>query len=64
MEQRPPAAAKIQQPAAGADPNPLGHVLVLSPLRVLQRERKIAVILRAAEIGQLAEAEPEEAINQ
>jgi hypothetical protein len=51
VQQRPPAAAKIEHPPARSDPNTLRDVLVLSPLRVLQRHREVAVVFSAAEIG-------------
>jgi hypothetical protein len=38
VQQRPPAAAEVEHPAAGPDADLLGDVLVLSPLRLLERE--------------------------
>ena len=63
-QQRPPPAAEVEHPPAGPDPDLLGHVLVLAPLRLLEAEREIAVVLGAAEVRQLAEAEPEDAVGQ
>ena len=63
-EQRPPAAAEVEDPPSGPDPDPLGDELVLSPLRLLEREREVTVVLGAAEVGQLAEAEPEDPVDQ
>jgi hypothetical protein len=37
---------------------------VLSPLRLLEAEREVSVVLGAAEIGQLSEAEPEDPVDQ
>ena len=63
-EQRAPAAAEVEHAPAGPDPDLLGDVLVLAPLRLLERQREVAVVLRAAEVGQLAEAEPEDPVDQ
>ena len=64
VEQRPPAAAEVEHAAAAVDPDLLGDVLVLAPLRLLERQREVAVVLGAAEVGELAEAEPEDPVDQ
>ena len=64
VEQRPPAAAEVEQPPPGLDPDLLGDVLVLAPLRLLEREREVTVVLGAAEVGELAQAEPEDPVDQ
>jgi len=63
-EQRPPAAAEIEQPPSRPDSDPLGDVIVLAALRLLEGQREVAVELGAAEIGELAEAEPEDPVDQ
>jgi hypothetical protein len=37
---------------------------VLSPLRLLERQREVTVVFGTAEVGQLAEAEPEDPVDQ
>ena len=64
VEQRAPAAAEVEHPPPGPDPDLLGDVLVLAPLRLLEADREVAVVLRAAEVRELAEAEPEDAVGQ
>ena len=39
-------------------------ILVLAPLRLLEAQREVAVVLGAAEVRELAQAEPEDAIDQ
>ena len=63
-EQRSPAAAEVEQATLGPDPDLLGHVIVLAPLRLLEAEREVPIELRAAEIGQLTEAEPDKPVGQ
>jgi hypothetical protein len=41
-EQRAPAAAEVEQPPSRSDPDLLGHVLVRSPLSLLEAEREAA----------------------
>ena len=60
VQQRAPAAAEVEHPPPGRDADLLGDVLVLAPLRLLEGEREVAVVLGAAEVGKLAEAEPED----
>jgi hypothetical protein len=50
LQQRPLATAKVEHAAAGANPDALGDMFVLSPLRLLQRQREVAVVLGTAEI--------------
>src|SRR3954451_6291954 len=64
VEQRAPAAAEVEYAATGFDADLLRHVLVLAALRLLEGLREVAVVLRAAEVGELAEAEPEDAVDQ
>ena len=63
-QQRPPAAAEVQHPHPWLDPDLLGDVLVLSALSLLEAEREITVVLCAAEVSQLAEAEPKDPVDQ
>ncbi len=64
VEQRPPAAAEVQHARASDDPDLLGHVLVLPALSLLQADREVAVVLGAAEVGELPHAQAEHAIGQ
>ena len=64
VEQRSPAAAQIEHAATRADPDLLGDVVVLAPLGLLEAEREVAVVLRTAEVGELAQAEPEDPVDQ
>lgn len=63
-KQRSPTTAEIQQAAPRSDPDLLGHVVMLAPLRLLETKREVPVKLRAAEIGQLTEAEPDDPVSQ
>src|ERR1700678_2717833 len=58
-QQRAPAATEVEQASSRPDPDLFGHVVGLATLRLLEGEREAAVELRAAEIGQLTEAEPD-----
>ena len=64
VEQRAPAAAQVEHAPARPDPDLLGHVLVLAPLRLLEGQREVAVVLGSAEVGELSQAEPEDAVDQ
>src|SRR5271170_3838699 len=64
VEQGTPTAAEVEHPPARADPDLLGHVLMLACLRLLEAQREIAVVLRPAEVGQLSKAEPEDAVSE
>ena len=62
LSSAPPAATEVEHAAAGLDPDLLGDVLVLAPLRLLERQREVAVVLGAAEVRELAHAEAEDPI--
>ena len=64
VQQRPPAAAEVEHPPAGRDPDLLGDVVVLAALGLLERQREVAVVLGPAEVGHLAQAEAEDAVDQ
>jgi hypothetical protein len=64
VQQRPPSAAEIEHPAVGPDAYLLGHILMLAPLGVLEAQGEITVVLSAAEVRELSQAEPEDAIDQ
>ena len=64
VQQRPPAAAEVEQPPSRSDPDLLRDVVVLAALRLLERQREIAVVLGAAEVGELAQAEPEDPVDR
>ena len=63
-EQRTPAATEVEQAPPRPDPDLLGHVVVLAPLRLLETQREVPVELRAAEIRQLTETEPDDPVGQ
>ena len=63
VQQRPPPAAEIEHPATGSDADLLGHVLVLAPLGLLEAQREITVVLGAAEVRELSQTKPEDAID-
>jgi hypothetical protein len=64
VKERAPPAAQVEHAPPGCDPDLLGHVLVLAPLSLLEVQREVAVVLGAAEVRKLAQAEPEDAIDQ
>ena len=64
VEQRAPPTPEIQHPPACLDPDLLGDVLTLASLSLLQRQRKIPVVLGAAEVRHLPKTETEDAIDQ
>ena len=64
VEHRPPPAPEVEHRPIGPDPDLLGDVGVLAALGLLEGQREVAVELRAAEVGELAEAEPEDPIDQ
>jgi hypothetical protein len=64
VQERSPAAAEVQHAPAGIDADLIRHVLVLASLGLLERHREVAVVLRAAEVRELSEAEPEDAVDQ
>ena len=64
VEQPAPAAAQVEHAPSRADPDLLGHVLVLTALSLLEAQGEVTVVLRSAEVRELSQAEPEDAIDQ
>src|ERR1700726_38308 len=64
VEQRAPTTTDVQHARSRPEPDLLGDILVLVALRLLEGEREIAVVLRPAEVRQLAHAEPENLVGQ
>ena len=64
VEQRSPSAPEVEDASTGSDPDLLGDVLVLARLRLFEGQREVAVVLRPAEVGDLAQAQSEHAIDQ
>jgi hypothetical protein len=64
VKERAPAAAQVEHAPAGPDPDLLGDVRVLAPLSLFQAQREVTVVLGSAEVGELSQAEPEDAIDQ
>ncbi len=64
VEQRTPPAAEVEHSPARLEPDLLRHVLVLAPLGLLEGQREVTVVLRSAEVRQLAQAEPDDAVGQ
>src|SRR5207245_1051811 len=64
VEQSAPATAQVEDPPTRADPKLLGHVVILASLRLFQAQREITVVLGAAEVGQLSQAQPNDAVGQ
>ena len=64
VEQRPPAAAEVEHPPPGPDPDLLATYSCLRRCASLEAEREVAVVLGAAEVRQLTQAEPEDAVDQ
>src|SRR5581483_2087740 len=64
VQERAPTAAQIEDAPAGLDAQLFRDVLVLSALRLLEGEAEVAVELRAAEVCELAHAEPEDPVRQ
>ena len=65
VQQRTPPAAKIQYAPARSDPDLLADELVLAPLSLLQTQREVTVVpSRAAEVRELPQAQPNDAIDQ
>src|SRR5436305_4425942 len=64
IQERPPPAAEIEHAAARPDAYLLGHILMLAPLGLLEAQGEITVVLGAAEVRELPETEPEDAIDQ
>src|SRR5215211_8420899 len=63
-QQRPPATAEVEHPPAGPDADLLGHVAVLAALSLLEAHGEVTVVLGPAEVRQLPETEPEDAVDQ
>ena len=64
VQERPPSGAKVEHPPARPDADLLGDVLVLAALGLLERHREVPVVLGAAEVGQLTQAQPEDPVDQ
>jgi len=64
VEQRTPPAAEVEHAPAGLEPDLLRHVLVLAPLGLLEGQREVTVVLRSAEVGELAQADPDDLVGQ
>ena len=64
VQQSAPAAAEVEHPSTGLDADLLGDVVVLAPLRLLEGEREVPVVLRAAEVRQLAQTQTDHTIRQ
>ena len=64
VEQRAPTTAEVEHTTARSEADLLGDELVLPILCLFQGHRKVAVVLRAAEVGQLSQAEAEHAVDQ
>src|SRR3979409_727266 len=64
VQQRPPPAPEVEHSPARPDADLLGHVLVLATLSLLEAEREVAAMLRAAEVRKLSEAEPEDTVGE
>lgn len=64
IQQWPPPAAEIEHPAVRPDAYLLGHILMLAPLSLLEAQREITVVLRAVEVRELPQTEPNDAIDQ
>ena len=64
VEQGSPAAAEVDHSLARLEPQLLGHVRVLAPLRLLERQREVAVVLGAAEVGHVTETQPDHLVGQ
>ncbi len=64
VQQRTPSTAQVEYPLTRSDPELFGHVLVLSPLSLLEAQREVAVVLGSAEVGELSHAESKDPIGQ
>src|SRR5262249_33750046 len=63
-QQRTPPAAQVQHTPPGFDADLVGNVLVFAALSLRETQRKVTVVLRSAEIGELPQAQPNDAIGQ
>jgi hypothetical protein len=64
VQQRAPAATQVEDPAPGSDAYVVRHVLVLAPLGLFEAEREVTVLPGAAEVSELSQAQPEDAVDQ
>ena len=64
VEQRSPSAAQVEHAPARCDPELLDDELVLARLRLFEGQREVTVVLGAAEVGHLTEAESEHPVDQ
>src|SRR5271155_2949722 len=64
LDQRSPPATEVENTPARSDPDQLSHILVLAVLSLEQAQGEVAVVLGSAEVSQLSQAEPEDAIGQ
>ena len=64
VEQPTPPAAEVDHATARADPDLLGHVVVLAALGLLEGEGVIAVVLGPAEVRELSQCEPDHPIGE
>src|SRR5207247_2806314 len=63
-QQPTPAAPHVERALPGDEPQLLPHERVLAALRLLQSEREVAVVLGATEVSGLADAQPEDLVDQ
>jgi hypothetical protein len=64
VQQPAPPAAEVEYATTGFEAELLGDIVVLAALCLLQAQGKIAVELGSAEIGELSETEPDDAVSQ
>src|SRR5262249_18432243 len=64
VEHRSPPATQVEDAPARTDPDLLGDEVVLAGLGLLEAEREVPVVLGAAEVGQLSQAESEQSVDQ
>src|SRR5438270_3214345 len=62
-QDRTPAAADVQEPGAGLEPDRIEHVAMLVGLRLLQGLRVIAVVQGTGDVRRLAQAEAEDLVH-
>src|SRR5579859_5206557 len=63
-QQSAPAAPHVEHALSRLELERLPDEVVLAPLRLLEREREVAVVFRTAEIARLPDAEPEEPVDE
>jgi len=64
IEQRAPSAAQVEHASTGSETDLLSDIVVLALLGLLQCQREVPVVLRAAEVGELAQTESKHAVDQ